>query len=578
MTNAEHQMDDIELAFGAAIEIGRLYKESKTFCEETPVLSLTYSRGLAGAYCNSLDPDLTRESLSEKIFQLHRKQRLLPEELKHLRTLQLSGNKAAHPEAYGFLKHDFPKLAAESLGAARELIEQFYIKRDGRAPVYKIAQAPSGALKEMCIKAMLEREVDAMHLAGSFFLERAKSSPHLNVPIAENGYPLSARADIDQSMFWFKQAAEAGHATASYQYGYYLTQHLNVDDARLNEAEQYISSAARNKIADALVYVGNVSLYGSARFPKNEAYAREVYEEAAEQGHATALAQLGAMNAQGAGGAVDNEAAARYTLAAAKAGIPIGQFNMFAMYVKGIGVPQDVEEGIRYLKEAAAQGYPDAIFNLAVYIEAGWLPDRPVADAEAEFEKAMAFPKFEARAALYAAERIALRSNEIADLVKAASYLQICYSTINKDDPNNLKEKCLKDSKTVVGRIRAHMKLHGSDPSLKGDDIFTAALFDKECIPVVDKGERLRYLIGALKQSNTLKDKAANAEFMAREAWLTNDTSRRALERQRPVGIPPLMRQVMPSQVSQSRVARTAGRNDPCTCGSGLKFKKCHGS
>lgn len=578
MTNAEHQIDDIELAFGATLEIGRLYKESKAFSEETPVLSLTFSRGFASAYCNSLDQEFKSEGLSEKIFQLDRKQRLLPQELKHLRTLQLNGNKAAHPEAYGFLTHDFPTLAAESQGAARALLEQFYIRRDGRVPHYKIAKSPSGALREMCVKAMLEREVDAMHLAGTFFLERAKSAPHLNVPIEENGYPLSAKADIDQSMFWFKQAAEAGHAAASYQYGYYLTQHFNVDDTRLYEGEQYIANAAKSKIADALVYVADVSLYGSARFPKNEAYAREVYEQAAEQGHATALAQLGGMSARGVGGAVDNEAAARYTLAAAKAGIPIGQFNMCAMYLYGIGVPKDVAEGLRYLKEAAAQGYPDAVFNLAVYIEDGRIPDRPVEDAEAEYEKAMVFPKFKARAALYAAEQIARRSNEIADLVKAATYLQICYSIVNKDDPNNLKEKCLNDAKTVVGRIRAYMKVNGSTPSLKGDDLLTAALFDRACIPVVDRDERMRYLIGSLERLDTLGDKAAKSEFIAKEACL-KDISRKAPERKLLVKVPPLIGQTMsPRVMSQGRIARTTGRNAPCICGSGLKFKKCHGS
>jgi len=25
------------------------------------------------------------------------------------------------------------------------------------------------------------------------------------------------------------------------------------------------------------------------------------------------------------------------------------------------------------------------------------------------------------------------------------------------------------------------------------------------------------------------------------------------------------------------RVSRKPGRNEPCSCGSGLKFKKCHG-
>jgi preprotein translocase subunit SecA len=29
--------------------------------------------------------------------------------------------------------------------------------------------------------------------------------------------------------------------------------------------------------------------------------------------------------------------------------------------------------------------------------------------------------------------------------------------------------------------------------------------------------------------------------------------------------------------VEQRRTGEKVGRNDPCPCGSGLKFKKCHG-
>ena len=32
-----------------------------------------------------------------------------------------------------------------------------------------------------------------------------------------------------------------------------------------------------------------------------------------------------------------------------------------------------------------------------------------------------------------------------------------------------------------------------------------------------------------------------------------------------------------PTQVEQRRTGEKVGRNDPCPCGSGLKFKKCHG-
>jgi uncharacterized protein YecA (UPF0149 family) len=33
-----------------------------------------------------------------------------------------------------------------------------------------------------------------------------------------------------------------------------------------------------------------------------------------------------------------------------------------------------------------------------------------------------------------------------------------------------------------------------------------------------------------------------------------------------------------PAPVETRRVEETVGRNDPCPCGSGKKYKKCHGA
>jgi preprotein translocase subunit SecA len=32
------------------------------------------------------------------------------------------------------------------------------------------------------------------------------------------------------------------------------------------------------------------------------------------------------------------------------------------------------------------------------------------------------------------------------------------------------------------------------------------------------------------------------------------------------------------SQPNQRRIGEKVGRNDPCPCGSGKKYKKCHGT
>ena len=36
--------------------------------------------------------------------------------------------------------------------------------------------------------------------------------------------------------------------------------------------------------------------------------------------------------------------------------------------------------------------------------------------------------------------------------------------------------------------------------------------------------------------------------------------------------------EIIPEPVEQRRVEQVVGRNDPCWCGSGKKFKRCHGA
>ena len=36
--------------------------------------------------------------------------------------------------------------------------------------------------------------------------------------------------------------------------------------------------------------------------------------------------------------------------------------------------------------------------------------------------------------------------------------------------------------------------------------------------------------------------------------------------------------EILPEPVEQRRVEIEVGRNDPCWCGSGKKFKRCHGA
>lgn len=558
-------MDDIQLALGASPEVGRLYKDAKAFSIATPVLALSFLRGLAVAFCNCLDHDLTAQTLDDKISSLDRQGMLKPILKRQLRILQTNGNKAAHPENYDFVDLNFPVLATEALVAARGLIEHLYIARHEGVPAYEVAEVESGALKEMCFRAMLDRDVNAMNQAGEYFKERADQLSKIGA-IRSDGYPLAAREDIDQAMFWFKQGASREQPNCLYQYGHYLTQHLNVGPEQVNEGERYIAQAAQADHSDALVYVAQGALEGRASFARDEVYALELFERAAGLGHPAALSQLGAMYATGVGCEASPVTAALFTLQAARAGIPQAQYNLFVLYMNGTGLMRIESEAIKWLVEAAAQDYPNAVYNLACFIQIGKVPGRPASDAEAEFERAMAFDKFRARAALSAAEMIYDRGPNLPDLLRAGKHLQTCFALISTEgDSTNLRDECLLACTKVVRSLREHINVNGPDHSLQGDDIMTSALFDRNFVPFVDREARWTEVTNVLFDAGVAAIEQ-NTAYLLREACLDPRPTRPAPQGRQRIA-------ALPSGPNTPKL----GRNDLCHCGSGLKFKKCHG-
>ncbi|TCV69738.1 SEC-C metal-binding domain-containing protein [Pseudomonas fluorescens] len=547
-------MDDIQLALGASAEVGRLYKNGKDFSADTPVMALAYLRGMAAAFCNCLDRDVDGLKLDEKISSLSEQGLIKSKVRQQLRILQANGNKAAHPENYDFVDLNFPVLVSEALEAARGLIEHLYIARHEDVPAYEVTPLESGALRDMCVRAMLDRDLEAMNQAGQYFLERA-DQPAKGRPLRPDGYPICAGQDIEQAIFWFKQGADRDHPDCLYQYGYYLSEHLN-NKAPGQECmgEQYISRAAKTDHPAAVFYLAESVLEGRGSFTRDEVHALELFERAAKLGYPEAMAQAGAMYASGVGCEVDDFTAALYILQAARAGVPQVQYNLFVLYMQGKGVMKIESEGIRWLVEAAAQGFPNAVYNLACCIQAGDVPGRAPSEAVAEYERAMDFQKFRARAALNAAELIYSSAPDVRDLVRAAQHLQTCYELLSNDgDPHELRDACLKSSANVVRVLRKQLNERGNDLSLWGEAVTTSALFDRAGVPVVDRKARLEEFENGLFNARALM---SGDKYLRSEACLKT----RALH---PNGV--------------SAAAPKLGRNDPCHCESGLKYKHCHG-
>lgn len=559
-------MDDIELAIGASPEIGKLYKAAKSFSRHTPILTLTSLRGLGNVFCTILDRDLIGLLLDKKIKSLGDRGMLKPAARRSLRTLQHHGNIAAHPESFAYEDHDFEAMAVQALHAARSLAEEVYYARQENIPAYVIVEAESGALAEMCARAMLDRDEDAMSQAGEFFKEKAAQASKKDYVMRSDGYGISARADIEQAVFWFRQGASAGNSNCMYQIGLYTVNDRASDDLQRRQAQSQISRAAEAGHLEALVYVAQSSIEGSGIFVGDLGYARECYELAAVKGHPAALAQLGAIHAHGVGCDVDLDKAATYTLQAAELGFPQGQFNLFALYQQGAGVPKDMQKGIKWLMEAAAQDYPQAVYALACALQAEIIPGRARIDAVTQYERAMRSQEFRARAALAAAEIIESTHNSIIDLVRAAQHAQQCFESISRDgDIHSLRADCLSVCRRAVSRLRQHINMNGPDPSLDGSDVVASTLFDYDCVPVVDAAARHSEIARGMYDHGR-RSSEQGRDYLIREACL--------VPKPRSIAAPSIPR-LVPKTSGAAGLKQKP--NAPCPCGSGAKFRKCHG-
>lgn len=523
-------------------------------------------RLLGSVFCNTLDRSLIAVLLDKKIKSLGDRGMLKPPARRSLRVLQHHGNIAAHPEDFAYEHHDFGAMAVEALDAARSLVEEVYRARQENVPTYDIVEVESSALAEMCARAMLDRDEEAMSQAGEFFKEKAAQASKKDFLKRSDNYGVSARSDIEQAVFWFRQGASAENPNCMYQYGLYTVDDRASNDLQRSQGQAQISRAAKAGHTEALVYVAQCSLEGSGIFFEDLGYARECFELAAEQGHPAALAQLGAIYAQGLGCDVDLDKAATYTLQAAELGFPQGQFNLFTLYHDGAGLPKDMQKAIKWLMEAAAQDYPNAVYALACILQAEIIPGRARIDAVPEYERAMKSQEFRARAALAAAEIIESTHSVIFDLVRAANHAQQCFEVISKNgDPHSLRADCLAVCRRAVSRLRALINRNGPEAALNGSDVVTCTLFNHNCIPVIDASAR-HSEIGQGIYEHGRESPEQGRDYLLREACLVPKP------RHLPTASTPRLTATPPRLTKPKQKP-----NAPCLCGSGAKFKKCHG-
>lgn len=564
-------MDDIQFAFSVSDKLGQLYRNAKTFSGQAPALSLTHLRGLAYEVCDMLDRGTSpTEQLANRIKSLESTGILKAAAIRRLRILQRHGNIAAHPEEYDHEDHDFGAMANESLAAARELLEQLLVLRTDPVPTYYIATLEDSGLRDMCFQAMVLGDIDAIHQVGEYFkawavqLSVAKSGV-----FTADGYSFDARGQIEQAMFWFKKGADLSHPDCMYQLGYYHAQTKGIDSNLRAQGERLISRASEAGHVDATFYVAEMLLDGMGIFEKDLKGAQELLEQAAQQNHPGALAKLGGLYALGIGCEVDYQKAANCTIRAAEAGYPQGQYNLFVLYHDGKGIEKNKAEAIRWLIEAANQDFPSAIYNLACFTQSGYAPGRMRADALEGYRRCLAFTEYRARAALAIAEMSLNDEDSMDGWLESATHAQACFEIITRDgDPHVLLGDCLATAKKAVDKVRIHIRRHGTERHRLGQELLVCLLFDYNGQPVTNREKRIEEFAELLLQCNGSNAEASRRAFSVVLAAAGIEPNAPA---PLPLRMPAKAVRVLPS-------FPLAGRNDPCPCGSGKKYKKCHGA
>jgi hypothetical protein len=129
------------------------------------------------------------------------------------------------------------------------------------------------------------------------------------------------------------------------------------------EVVKYLRPWVKKKKAWAQHYMGQMYDRGEGVKQSYE-MARRLYEQAAQQGVASAMFNLGMMYHQGEGVEQSNEKAAEYFEQAADLGDADAQHNLGNMYNNGWGVEHSYEKAFEYYEQAAHLGFAEAQYNV----------------------------------------------------------------------------------------------------------------------------------------------------------------------------------------------------------------------
>ncbi len=98
----------------------------------------------------------------------------------------------------------------------------------------------------------------------------------------------------------------------------------------------------------------------------------------------------------------------------------------------------------------------------------------------------------------------------------------------------------------------------------------------EECVYAIRIGESVGSIMEFLQEQFEIDDEELINEFIDQVIFLSNNTRQWFLKGYSPEELSQ-KNKIIPFQGKSNKVNAHVGRNDPCPCGSGLKYKKCCG-
>jgi serine/threonine protein kinase/TPR repeat protein len=215
--------------------------------------------------------------------------------------------------------------------------------------------AEKGVVPAMLIIGTFSRESDPPEALKWLELAAAKGS---SLAMVETGLLYSNRrqpGDDHKALEYFLQAANIGDRKGKYLAGecYYYGKGVPAD---AEKALIFLQEAAALREPRAMDLLGT-HFRKVGKFDQ----ARKYYEEAAAQGYALSLSNLGVLYMNGEGVARSPEIAANLFKQGAEKGDPNGMFFYAGCLQEGLGVPKDFKLAVEWFKQSARAGNPRAV-------------------------------------------------------------------------------------------------------------------------------------------------------------------------------------------------------------------------